>query len=110
LVLDQLRRLEDDLALLDLARGQTEHADPDEGGDDLASSTAAVADVLALVRPSGGTLPPTEVARRLGLLIQQVEYDGARGKVAITFHAPVLAKVAEALLGTSQETVPCVQH
>jgi hypothetical protein len=42
----------------------------------------------------------------LGLLVQQVGYDGSRGKVAITFHPRGLAQLAEALLPVPEGAVP----
>jgi site-specific DNA recombinase len=106
LVLERIGRLREEAALLRQARQQAEHAAAGEGAEDRGIGTGAVADIVALVRSDVGALPPTELARRLGLLIRQVDYLGARGKVAITFHAPVLAQLAEALLGPSAERRP----
>ena len=41
---------------------------------------------LALFDPVWQGLSPGEQARVLGLLVQRVDYDGARGRVSITFH------------------------
>jgi site-specific DNA recombinase len=106
LVLERIRRLGEDPTLLRQAWEQTEPADSTEEAGDLGISTTAAADLMALVRSGDGTLPPQELARRLGLLVHCVDYDGFRGKVAITFHAPALAKLAEALLGSGTETLP----
>jgi site-specific DNA recombinase len=105
LVLERIRRLEENPTLLRQAWEQTEPADSGEEGGDLGIGTTETADLLALVRLGDGTLPPQELARRLGLLVQRVNYDGSRGKVAITFHATALAKLAEALLGSGTETL-----
>jgi len=50
-------------------------------------SKAEVDSALAAFTPLWDALSPREQARVLRLLIQRVEYDGANGKVAITFHA-----------------------
>jgi hypothetical protein len=109
LVLERIQRLGEDGSLLRQARGATDSTDLGGVGEDAGTASVAVEEVLALVRPGHETLPPLELARRLGVLVQQVEYDGARNKVAITFHRPVLAKVAEALLSRPEATRPGVQ-
>jgi site-specific DNA recombinase len=50
-------------------------------------SKAEVDAALAAFTPLWDTLSPREQARVLQLLIQRVDFDGANGKVAVTFHA-----------------------
>jgi site-specific DNA recombinase len=50
-----------------------------------------------------GTLTPDEQARVVGLLVSRVDYDGAQGKVAITFHPLGLKTLAGELLGPNCE-------
>ncbi len=50
-------------------------------------SKADVDSALEAFTPLWDTLSPREQARVLRLLIQRVDYDGANGKVAVTFHA-----------------------
>jgi site-specific DNA recombinase len=107
LVLERIRQLGNEPALLQAARAQAEGA----GGADLAEGDPSMeeadrAGVLALLDPTGKALAPAEQARLLGLLVQRVDYDGSRGKVAITFHARGLAQLAEALLHLPEEAVP----
>jgi site-specific DNA recombinase len=49
------------------------------------------------------TMTPEEQARVVGLLVSRVDYDGARGKVAITFHPLGLKTLAGERLGPSSE-------
>ncbi len=60
------------------------------------------ATALALFDPLWESLAPGEQARVLGLLVQRVDYDGARGKLAITFHPTGLRALADEL-ATQQE-------
>ena len=46
---------------------------------------AEAARELAGPSPAWETMTPTEQARIIALLVSRVDYDGARGKVAITF-------------------------
>jgi site-specific DNA recombinase len=48
---------------------------------------AEVDSALEAFTPLWDALSPREQARVLRLLIQRVEYDGANGKIAVTFHA-----------------------
>ncbi|MEK6799666.1 MAG: recombinase family protein [Planctomycetota bacterium] len=48
---------------------------------------AEVDSALKAFTPLWETLSPKEQARVLRLLIQRVDYDGANGKIAVTFHA-----------------------
>jgi len=50
-------------------------------------SKVEVDSALAAFDPLWESLSPREQARMLRLLIQRVDYDGANGKVAVTFHA-----------------------
>jgi site-specific DNA recombinase len=50
---------------------------------------------LALFDPLWQELSPAEQARVLGLLVQRVDYDGARGRLAITFHTDGLKALAD---------------
>jgi site-specific DNA recombinase len=52
---------------------------------------------LALFDGLWHELPPGEQARVLGLLVQRVDYDGARGRLAITFHPGGLKALADEL-------------
>ena len=59
---------------------------------------------LAGLDPAWSTLTPQEQARVVRLLVSQVDYDGAQGKVAITFHPLGLKTLAGERLGhNSQE-------
>jgi len=50
-------------------------------------SKAEVDSALEAFTPLWDALIPREQARVLRLLVQRVEYDGAKGKIAVTFHA-----------------------
>jgi hypothetical protein len=58
---------------------------------------------LAGLDPAWATLTPPEQARVVQLLVSQVDYDGAQGKVAITFHPLGLKTLAGELLGHNSE-------
>jgi site-specific DNA recombinase len=53
------------------------------------------ATALALFDPLWQGLSPGEQARVLGLLVRRVDYDGARGKLAITFHTDGIKALAD---------------
>jgi site-specific DNA recombinase len=53
---------------------------------DEALDPGEVATALAQFTPVWDALAPREQARLVGLLVQQVMYDGSRGKLQITFH------------------------
>lgn len=53
-----------------------------------------VADALAAFEPVWETLTPKEQARVVRLLVQQVDYDGARGTVSLTFYPDGLRTLA----------------
>src|SRR5262249_9764981 len=61
----------------------------------LREEEAAVA--LSVFDPVWGALTPREQARVITLLVQRVDYDGARGKVAITFHPAGIKTLADEL-------------
>jgi hypothetical protein len=48
-------------------------------------------------------MTPEEQARVIGLLVSRVDYDGARGQVAITFHPLGLKTLASDILGRNGE-------
>jgi site-specific DNA recombinase len=58
---------------------------------------------LAGLDPAWETMTPDEQARVVQLLVSRVDYDGARGKVSITFHPLGLKTLAGDLLGRSSE-------
>jgi site-specific DNA recombinase len=58
---------------------------------------------LAGLDPAWQTMTPDEQARVVGLLVERVDYDGAQGKVAISFHPLGLKTLAGELLGPSRE-------
>ncbi len=51
----------------------------------------------------GTTMTPDEQGRIVGLLVSRVDYDGAQGKVAITFHPLGLKTLAGDRLGRNSE-------
>jgi site-specific DNA recombinase len=58
---------------------------------------------LSLFDPLWGTLSPAEQARLVGLLVERVDYDGARGKVTISFHPTGVRALADELASRAQE-------
>ena len=58
---------------------------------------------LAGLDPSWEAMAPDEQARVVQLLVSRVDYDGARGKVSITFHPLGLKTLAGELTGPSSE-------
>jgi site-specific DNA recombinase len=64
---------------------------------------AEAARALADLDPAWETMTPAEQARVVGLLVSRVDYDGARGKVAITFHPLGLKTLAGDRLGQGSE-------
>jgi site-specific DNA recombinase len=58
---------------------------------------------LAGLDPAWQTMTPEEQARVVGLLVSRVDYDGARGKVAITFHPLGLKTLAGERLARNGE-------
>ncbi len=55
---------------------------------------AEATETLAAFEPVWATLTPREQVRLIGLLVERVDYDGTRGKVAITFQASGIATLA----------------
>jgi site-specific DNA recombinase len=64
---------------------------------------AEAARALAGLDPAWETMTPQEQARVVQLLVAQVDYDGARGKVSITFHPLGLKTLAGDILDQSSE-------
>jgi site-specific DNA recombinase len=60
-------------------------------------------EALASFDPVWASLTPLEQGRLVGLLVQQVNYDGATGKVAITFHPTSIRALADELAEKQQE-------
>ena len=58
---------------------------------------------LSAFDPVWSSLTPLEQARLVGLLVKQVTYDGATGKVAITFHPTSIRALADELSQKQQE-------
>jgi site-specific DNA recombinase len=58
---------------------------------------------LAAFDPVWQSLTPLEQGRLVGLLVQQVSYDGATAKVAITFHPTSIRALADELAQKKQE-------
>jgi site-specific DNA recombinase len=58
---------------------------------------------LSSFDPVWASLTPLEQARLVGLLVKQVTYDGATGKVAITFHPTSIRALADELSQKQQE-------
>jgi site-specific DNA recombinase len=52
---------------------------------------------LAAFDPVWQTLAPPEQARVVDLLVRQVDYDGAKGSVTITFHPTGIRALADEL-------------
>jgi site-specific DNA recombinase len=59
--------------------------------------------VLGLFDPRWEAMPATEQARVVGLLIERVEYDGARGKLSITFRDGGIRALADELADSQEE-------
>jgi site-specific DNA recombinase len=52
------------------------------------------------------TLPSDEQARFVALVVERVDYDGAKGKLAISFHPAGILKLAEELTDRREGTKP----
>ena len=63
------------------------------------------ASALALFDPVWAALTPAEQARVVGLLVERVDYDGAKGKVSITFHATGIKTLADELAKERKERI-----
>jgi site-specific DNA recombinase len=57
---------------------------------------------LSVFDPVWGSLTPHEQARVIGLLVERVCFDGATGRVSITFHAAGIRTLAEELAGREE--------
>jgi site-specific DNA recombinase len=64
---------------------------------------AEAARALAGLDPAWQAMTPAEQARVVGLLVSRVDYDGARGKVAIAFHPLGLKTLAGERLGRDSQ-------
>jgi site-specific DNA recombinase len=64
-----------------------------------------VALALSQFGPVWEALTPHEQARLIGLLVERVGYDGAQGKVAITFHPAGIKTLADELATKSKEMI-----
>jgi site-specific DNA recombinase len=64
---------------------------------------AEAARVLAGLDPAWAGLTPAEQARLVRLLVARVDYDGAKGKVVITFHPAGLKTLAGERAGRNDE-------
>ena len=64
------------------------------------------AQALSLFDPLWGTLTLAEQAHVLGLLVERVDYDGAHGKVTISFHPTGVRALADELVARAQEQRP----
>jgi site-specific DNA recombinase len=58
---------------------------------------------LSAFDPVWGTLTPREQARVVGLLVNRVEYDGAKQKVTVTFHPTGIKTLADELAERQEE-------
>src|SRR5262249_49107986 len=61
------------------------------------------AQALAIFNPLWEALAPREQARVIGLLVEGVHYDGAKGKVSITFHPTGIKTLADELASQREE-------
>ena len=66
---------------------------------------AEAATALALFDPVWASLTPAEQACVVGLLVERVDYDGARNKVSIAFHGTGIKTLAEELAQTGRERI-----
>ena len=62
------------------------------------------ATALSVFDPVWGSLTPNEQARVVGLLVERVNYDGARGKVSITFHPTGIKALADELASRKEKS------
>jgi len=60
---------------------------------------------LAAFEPVWQALTPREQMRMVQLLVERVDYDGGKGKVAITFHASGINALAEELAVQGKEKI-----
>src|SRR5262249_27734196 len=64
---------------------------------------AQAAEALRLFDPVWLTLSPLEQARVVGLLVEQVNYDGDKGKVSIAFRAAGIKTLARELADRAEQ-------
>jgi site-specific DNA recombinase len=100
-VVSRLAELQDRLGQVEqrIARLRSQREAVQQERLDEAEATRA----LAGLDPAWETMTPDEQARVVGLLVSRVDYDGAQGKVAITFHPLGLKTLAGDLLGRHSE-------
>ena len=65
-----------------------------------------VAAALAAWAMVWGTMPPAEQARLIPSLVERIDYDGAAGQVAVTFHVCGIHLLAEEWVRRTQENNP----
>src|SRR6516162_766561 len=100
-VLSRLAELQERVGQIEqrIARLRTQRESVQQARLDEAEATRA----LAGLDPAWETMTPQEQARIVGLLVSRVDYDGARGKVSITFHPLGLKTLAGDQLGRNSE-------
>jgi site-specific DNA recombinase len=91
---DRVGQLEQRIARLRAQREAVQQERLDE-----AEATRA----LAGLDPAWQSMTPAEQARVVQLLVSRVDYDGAKGKLSITFHPLGLKTLAGELLGQNSE-------
>ncbi len=116
-VIEQIRTLVQDPAIrsmvLEQARAEALEeiaascADEARVRNDLVTKSE-VDSALATFTPLWDSLSPREQARVVHLLIQRVDYDGAKGKVSVTFHANGIRTLGQNGFGTSLESHQCL--
>jgi site-specific DNA recombinase len=97
LVVGQIRAMAVNPAVLQEMLTQVRH------GDDARLADTAAARLAAGLEEVGDGLAPAEQARLVRLLVARVDYDGARGKVAISIHPAALQARAADVAGRNQE-------
>ena len=66
-------------------------------------SVGMLGSALAAFDPLWEALTPREQVRLVQLVVEQVDYDGAAGKVKLTFHPTGIKALAGELAGMPQE-------
>jgi site-specific DNA recombinase len=88
----------------DALRALLSHESMPDGAPDSAATTppngaclaeAEVAAVLAALATRWEAWPPAEQARLVSRLVERIDYDGAAGQVAVTFHATCLLALTQ---------------
>ena len=100
-VLSRLAELQERVGQIEqrIARLRAQRESVQQARLDEAEATRA----LAGLDPAWETMTPQEQARVIELLVSRVDYDGARGKVSITFQPLGLKTLAGELLGRPSE-------